>query len=200
MLIGDRLCTDTGYCPDRSLDLSLGDEVARAEAQQRRRAVMLGLSFSAFTTVHVVISLIGIATGLIVLYSMLSGQRMNGLTGVFLVTTVLTSVTGFMFPFNGLLPSHIVGGISLVVLALALAALYALRLQGAWRWVYVVTAVIALYLNVFVGVVQAFQKLGFLHRLAPTQSEPPFAVAQIVVLALFVWLGYLAARRFQPAA
>jgi hypothetical protein len=161
---------------------------------------MLGLSFSAFTTAHVVISLVGIATGLVVLYGMLSGQRMDGLTAVFLVTTVLTSVTGFMFPFNGLLPSHIVGGISLIVLAVALAALYALRLQGAWRRVYVVAAVIALYLNVFVGVVQAFQKFGFLHALAPTQSEPPFAVAQIVVLALFVWLGYLAARRFQPAA
>ena len=160
---------------------------------------MLGLSLSAFTTLHVVISLIGIASGLIVLWGMLGSQRMAGLTAVFLITTVLTSVTGFMFPFNGVLPSHIVGGISLVVLAIALAALYVFRLAGAWRWVYVVTAVIALYFNVFVGVVQAFQKFAFLHPLAPTQSEPPFAVAQIVVLALFVLLGYLAVRRFHPA-
>jgi hypothetical protein len=157
------------------------------------------MSLSTFTDVHVVISLIGIATGLIVLWGMLGAQRMAGLTAVFLVTTVLTSVTGFMFPFNGVLPSHIVGGISLVVLAIALAALYAFRLQGAWRWVYVVTAVIGLYFNVFVGVAQAFQKFMFLHQLAPTQAEPPFAVAQIAVLALFVWLGYLAVRRFHPA-
>jgi hypothetical protein len=160
--------------------------------------MILGMSLSTFTVVHVVISLIGIATGLIVLWGMLDAQRMTGLTAVFLITTVLTSVTGFMFPFNSVLPSHIVGGISLVVLAVALIALYAFRLAGAWRWVYVVTAVIALYFNVFVGVVQAFQKFGFLQRLAPTQSEPPFAVAQIVVLALFVWLGYLAVRRFRP--
>jgi hypothetical protein len=104
-----------------------------------------------------------------------------------------------MFPFNTLLPSHVVGGISLVVLAIALAALYAFHLGGAWRWMYAVTAVAALYLNVFVGVAQAFQKVGFLHALAPTQSEPAFAVAQLIVLALFVWLGYLAVRRFHPA-
>ena len=158
----------------------------------------LGLSLSTFTTVHVVISLIGIASGLIVLNGMLGAQRMAGLTAVFLATTVLTSVTGFMFPLNGLLASHVVGGISLVVLAIALAALYMFDLAGAWRWVYVVTAVVALYFNVFVGVVQAFQKFAFLHQLAPTQSEPPFAVAQIVVLALFGWLGYLAVRRFHP--
>ena len=160
---------------------------------------MLGLSLSAFTTLHVVISLIGIASGLIVLWGMLGAQRMAGLTAVFLITTVLTSVTGFMFPFNGVLPSHIVGGISLVVLAIALLAVYVFRLAGAWRWIYVVTAVIALYFNVFVGVAQAFLKFPFLHQLAPTQSEPPFAIAQIVVLALFVVLGYLAVRRFHPA-
>ncbi len=160
--------------------------------------MILGMSLSTFTTVHVVISLIGIASGLIVLWGMLDSQRMAGLTAIFLLTTVLTSVTGFMFPFNGLLPSHIVGAISLVALAVALIALYAFRLGGAWRWVYVVTAVIALYFNVFVGVVQAFRKFAFLHALAPTQSEPPFAIAQLVVLALFVWLGYLAVRRFHP--
>jgi hypothetical protein len=158
----------------------------------------LGLSLSAFTTLHVIISLVGIASGLMVLFGMLGSQRMAGLTALFLITTALTSVTGFMFPFHGVLPSHIVGGISLVLLAIALAALHAFRLEGAWRWLYVVTATAALYLNVFVAVAQAFQKIAFLQPLAPTQSEPPFLVAQIIVLALFLWLGYLAVRRFHP--
>jgi hypothetical protein len=160
----------------------------------------LGLSLSAFTTLHVVISLIGIASGLVVLYGMLASQRREGWTALFLATTILTSVTGFMFPFSGLLPSHVVGAISLVLLALALLALYIFRLAGPWRWLYVATAVAALYLNVFVGVVQAFQKLAVLQPLAPTQSEPPFAVAQIAVLALFLGLGILATRRFHPSA
>jgi hypothetical protein len=162
-------------------------------------AMTLGLSLSAFTTLHVVISLIGIVSGLIVLYGMLGSHRLGGWTALFLATTILTSVTGFMFPFNGLLPSHLVGAISLVVLAAALLALYAFGLAGAWRWVYVAAALVALYLNVFVGVVQAFQKVGFLHALAPTQSEPPFAVAQLVVLAIFLALGLVALRRFHPA-
>ncbi|MBO0763004.1 MAG: hypothetical protein J2P50_00160 [Hyphomicrobiaceae bacterium] len=160
----------------------------------------LGLSASAFTTLHVVISLVGILSGLVVFYGMLASQRLGGWTALFLATTLLTSVTGFMFPFSGLLPSHVVGTISLVLLAVALLALYAFRLSGAWRWVYVATAVAALYLNVFVGVVQAFQKLAILQPLAPTQSEPPFAVTQIAVLVLFLALGFLAVRRFHPAA
>jgi hypothetical protein len=160
----------------------------------------LGLSLEAFTTLHVVISLIGIASGLIVLCGVLTSQRLDGWTALFLVSTILTSVTGFMFPFNGLLPSHVVGAISLVVLAVALLALYAFRLAGLWRWVYVVAALAALYLNVFVGVVQAFQKLAVLQPLAPTQSEPPFVIAQVAVLALFLALGALAVRRFHPQA
>ena len=160
----------------------------------------LGLSLSAFPTLHVVISLIGIATGFIVLYGLLNAQRLEPWTAVFLVTTILTSVTGFMFPIGGLTPGLVIGAISLVVLAIAVLALYILRLAGPWRWVYVVTALLALYLNVFVGVVQAFQKLAFLQPLAPTQSEPPFAVAQLAVLALFLVLGYLAVRRFHPGA
>ena len=159
----------------------------------------LGLSLSAFTTLHVVISLIGIASGLVVLRGMLASQRLPGWTALFLATTILTSVTGFMFPFNGVTPGIVVGAISLVLLALALLALYALRLAGAWRWIYVATALASLYLNAFVGVVQAFQKLPFLQPLAPTQSEPPFAVAQLAVLALFLVLGILAVRRFHPA-
>lgn len=160
----------------------------------------LGLSLSAFTTLHVVISLIGIGSGIIVLYGMLSSQRLGGWTALFLATTILTSVTGFMFPFSGLTPGHIVGAISLVLLAVALLALYAFRLAGPWRWVYVATALASLYFNVFVGVVQAFQKLPFLQALAPTQSEPPFAVAQLAVLAISLALGVLAVRRFHPAA
>jgi ABC-type Na+ efflux pump permease subunit len=113
---------------------------------------------------------------------------------------VLTSVTGFFFPFDKILPSHIVGVISLVVLAIAILALYALHLAGPWRWIYVVSAVLALYLNVFVGVVQAFQKLPFLASLAPTQSEPPFLIAQAIVLVIFVVLGVVAVRSFHPPA
>jgi hypothetical protein len=161
--------------------------------------MILGLSFSAFTMLHVVISLIGIASGLIVLYGMLTGQRLSGLTALFLLTTILTSVTGFLFPFNGWLPSHVVGVISLVVLAVAVLALYVFHLAGAWRWIYVATALAALYLNVFVAVAQAFQKIAVLQPLAPTQTEPPFAVAQVAVLAVFLGLGFLAVRRFQPA-
>jgi hypothetical protein len=161
-------------------------------------SVTLGLSLSAFTTLHVVISLVGIATGFIVLYGMLSSQKLEAWTALFLATTVLTSVTGFMFPIGGLTPGLVIGAISLIVLAVALAALYAFRLAGPWRWIYVVTALLALYLNVFVGVVQAFQKLPFLQPLAPTQSEPPFAVAQLAVLAIFLVLGFQAVRRFHP--
>ena len=120
------------------------------------------------------------------------------MTALFLVTTVMTSVTGFLYPIATLLPSHIVGIISLAVLAAAIAGLYAFRLGGSWRWVYVVGAVASLYLNVFVGVVQGFQKLSFLQPLAPTQSEPPFIIAQTAVLLIFVVLGFLAVRRFHP--
>jgi len=162
--------------------------------------MMLGLSLSAFTTLHVVLSLIGIVAGLVVALGMLGGKRLPVLTAVFLITTVLTSVTGFLFPFNQLLPSHVFGIISLIVLVPALAGVYGFKLEGAWRWIYVATALIALYLNVFVGVVQAFQKLSFLQPFAPTQSEPPFLVAQLVVLAIFLVLGFLAMRRFHPQA
>jgi hypothetical protein len=159
----------------------------------------LGLSLSAFTTLHVVISLIGIASGLVVLWGMLASARLPGWTALFLASTILTSVTGFMFPINGLTPGLVVGAISLVLLAVALIALYAFQLAGPWRWIYVATALAALYFNVFVGIVQAFQKLAFLQPLAPTQSEPPFLAAQLAVLALFLVLGWLAARRFHPA-
>lgn len=161
--------------------------------------MILGMSLATFTAVHVVISLIGIAAGLIVVVGMLSASRLPGWTALFLVTTVLTSVTGFFFPAAQVLPSHIVGVISLVVLAITLVALYGKRLAGSWRWIYVAGAVLAVYLNSFVGVVQAFLKVPALNRLAPTQSEPPFFVAQLTVMALFVVLGIRAAMKFRPA-
>ena len=162
--------------------------------------MILGMSLSTFTTLHVIISLIGIVTGLVVLLGMLGGRRLGSWTAIFLATTVLTSATGFLFPFNKLLPSHVVGVISLAVLAIALLALYGLHLAGVWRWIYVAAAVLALYLNVFVGVVQAFQKLAFLQPFAPTQTEAPFIVAQVLVLAIFAALGVLAVRSFHPEA
>jgi hypothetical protein len=159
--------------------------------------MILGMSIATYTLLHVLISLIGIGSGLVVMYGFLVGKRLDGLTAIFLTTTVLTSVTGFGFPFEHLLPSHKVGIISLVILAIAIPARYVYHLAGAWRWIYVVTASIALYLNVFVLVAQAFMKVPPLKALAPTQSEPPFLVAQLVVLAIFVGLTILAARKFR---
>ena len=163
--------------------------------------MVLGMSLSTFTLLHVIISLAGIGTGFIVLYGLLNGKLLDGWTAIFLTTTVLTNVTGFLFPFEGLKPSYIVGGISLIVLAVAIVARYTFHLAGAWRETYVVTAAIALYFNCFVAVVQAFLKIPALNALAPTQKEPPFLVAQLVVLVLFVGLTILAAKRFhiEPA-
>jgi hypothetical protein len=158
--------------------------------------VILGMSTATFTQLHVIISLVGIASGLIVVLAMLGANRVPALTAIFLATTAATSVTGFMFHFASFGPPEIVGTISLVVLALGVLALYSYKLAGAWRRIYVVTAVIALYLNVFVGVVQTFQKVAFFHALAPTQTEPPFAIAQGIVLIAFIVLGLAAARKF----
>jgi len=158
--------------------------------------MVLGMPLSTFTLLHVIISLAGIGTGFIVMYGLLNGKRLDGWTAIFFTTTLLASLTGFLFPFEGLKPSYIVGGISLVVLAIAIWARYGGRLAGASRGTYVVTAAIALYLNCFVAVVQAFLKIPALHALAPTGSEPPFLLAQSVVLAIFIWLTYLAAKRF----
>ena len=162
--------------------------------------MVLGLSIGTFTVIHVIISLIGIVAGVPVLAGLLKSESRPGWTALFLVTTILTSVTGFMFPFSGLTPALVVGGISLVILSMTLLALYAFRLMNAWRWVYVVTALAAFYFNCFVLVVQLFQKVPFLRALAPTQSEAPFAVAQAIVLIIFLGLGFLAVRRFHPPA
>ena len=158
--------------------------------------MVLGMSLAAFTTLHVIISLIGIASGLLVVLAMGRGQRLPGWTAVFLLTTILTSLTGFLFPSKQIGPPHVIGLISLVILTVALIALYGRHLAGAWRWLYILTAVVALYFNVLVAVIQAFQKLLFLRPLAPTQTEPPFIVAQLLVLALFVWIGYAALKHF----
>jgi hypothetical protein len=150
--------------------------------------------------VHVVISLIGIGAGLVVMYGLLVGKRLDGITAIFLVTTVLTSVTGFGFPFDHLLPSHIVGILSLVVLAGAILARYAFHLAGTWRAIYVICASIALYLNVFVLVAQLFEKVPALKAMAPTQKEPPFLVAQVGLLIIFAVLTILATRKFRTEA
>jgi len=133
----------------------------------------------------------------VVLFGLLSSKRLNSWTALFLLTTVLTSVTGFLFPFTHITPGHKVGVISLVVLAITPLARYSFHMVGKWRWIYVVTAMIAEYLNVFVLVVQAFEKAA-LHAMAPTQSEPPFLVAQLVVMALFIVLTIFAVKKFHP--
>src|SRR5581483_8310741 len=145
----------------------------------RKEVVMTwGMSTHLFLQIHVALSLIGIVTGLIVLYGLLSGRALGGWTALFLLTTILTSVTGFPLPPFGFDPPRAVGILSLLLLAIAVAAYYLFHLAGAWRWIYVVTAMAALYLDAFVGVIQAFAKIPSLHELAPTQSEPPFLVAQ----------------------
>jgi hypothetical protein len=150
-----------------------------------------------YTLTHVAISLIAIVAGFVVLAGLLRGKRLDGWTGVFLVTTTATSLTGFGFPFERLLPSHIVGAISLVVLTVAVLARYTYRLANAWRPTHVITAVAALYFNVFVLIVQTFQKVPALAALAPTQSEPPFAITQLIVLLAFLVLGYRAVVTFR---
>ncbi len=150
-----------------------------------------------FTLIHVVISVLGIITGLVVVGGLMAGARLDTWTALFLATTILTSFTGFFFPFTGITPAYVVGAISLAVLALCLAARYWKRLARGWRTPYVITAVTALYLNIFVLVVQLFAKTPALAQLAPTQQEAPFSVTQALVLALFVWLGWAALRGFR---
>jgi hypothetical protein len=157
----------------------------------------------ALTLVHVALSLAGILAGLVALFGLIGGKRMDGWTAAFLITTIATSVTGFFFPFHGITPGIVVGVLSVIVLAVAVVARYQRHMAGAWRKTYVITSALALYFNVFVLVVQLFQKVTALKELAPTQSEPPFAIAQVVVMAVFVALTILAVRNFrteQPQA
>jgi hypothetical protein len=163
--------------------------------------MVLGMSLATFTLVHVIISLIGIVAGLVVMFGMLASDRKSGLTAIFLLFTILTSATGFLFPFTQLLPSHMIGILSLVLLAIACIALYVMKLSGSWRWIYVVTALLSLYFNVFVLVIQSFLKIPALTAVAPGNppSGPVFAVVQGIVLVFFVLMIIGAWRRFKPA-
>jgi hypothetical protein len=163
--------------------------------------MILGVfSLAVYTAIHVAISLIAIAAGFVVVYGFAKGQRLDGWTFTFLFFTILTSLTGFGFPFDKLLPSHIVGGLSLIVLLVAVLALYMFRLDRFWRWIYIVTAMVALWFNVFVLIAQGFMKVAALNALAPTQSEPPFLIAQLVALAVIIALTVVALRKFHPPA
>jgi hypothetical protein len=159
--------------------------------------MVLGMSLATYTIVHVIISLVGIGSGLIVLFGILNGKLPSPWNGLFLLTTVLTSVTGFFFPYTKITPGIILGVLSLITLAIALFALYARHLSGGWRRTYAVTALIALYFNVFVLVAQLFEKVPAIHALAPTQTEPPFKIAQLLLLILAIVLITLAAKKFR---
>lgn len=154
-------------------------------------------ALSALTLSHVILSLVGIFSGFIVVYGLIRSRHLNGWTSIFLWSTVLTNVTGYFFPFHKLLPSHILGALSLAALVLAIYARSSRRLAGGWRRTYVITAVLALYFNFFVLIVQLFAKVPALHALAPTRSETPFKVAQLVALVVFLVLGYLSAKNFR---
>ena len=164
--------------------------------------MILGMSLATFTKLHVIISLIGIVSGIVVMFRLLGSRRTPGWTALFLLTTILTSATGFLFPFTQLLPSHIIAIISLVLLAIACVALYGMKLAGAWRWIYVVTAMVSLYLNIFVLIIQGFLKVPALHALAPSvpPSEPPFAVAQGLVLLFFILVDHRRGEAIPAAA
>ena len=159
--------------------------------------MVLGMSLATYTTVHVIISLIGIASGFIVLFGLLRDRLLTPWNGLFLITTVLTSVTGFGFPISKVTPGLILGVLSLIVLAVAIFALYARRLNGGWRRTYAITAMIALYFNVFVLIAQLFEHVPALHALAPTATEAPFKIAQLVLLILFVFLITATAKKFR---
>jgi hypothetical protein len=151
-----------------------------------------------YTIIHTLISLIAIFTGFVVLFGLLAGNRLDGWTKWFLITAVATTVTGFFFPFHGFTPAIGLGIISLPILAITIYARYPKRLAGAWRWTYVIGAVLTLYFNAFVGIVQSFEKIPALTAIAPTQTEQPFKLTQLSVLGLFIVLGFVAAIRFRP--
>lgn len=160
--------------------------------------MVLGISLQTFTLIHVLISLAGIASGVVVMYGFLTNKRLNRWTAAFLTTTALTSITGFLFPFMGVTPAIKLGVISIVVLAVTIVTRYPLHLT--WRKTYVISACAALYFNVFVLVVQSFEKVPALKAIAPTQKEPPFVLAQVLVLAIFVGLTVFAVKKFRVDA
>jgi hypothetical protein len=161
--------------------------------------MILGMSLSAFTQLHVAISLIGIAAGFIVIFGMLASRTLPLVTALFLLTTALTSLTGFLFPFHGVTPGIVIGILSCVILAMALLARYSGHMAGGWRSTWIVTAILAQYLNFFVLIVQSFEKVPALHALAPTQKEAPFKIVQLAALVLFLVLAVLVLRKFRPA-
>ena len=161
--------------------------------------MVFGMSLATYTTIHVIISLIGIGTGLIVLFGLLKGRLLSPWNGIFLLTTILTSVTGFFFPFTKVTPGIILGVLSLIALAIALLALYSGHLKGGWRTTYVVGAIIALYFNLFVLIAQIFEKVPAIHALAPTGTEAPFKIAQLLLLIVTIILITIAARKFRHA-
>jgi hypothetical protein len=160
--------------------------------------MILGMSLQTFTLLHIVLSLVAIVTGFIVVIGMIDGKGLPLWTALFLVTTALTTLTGFLFPFGGITPGIVIGILSSVLIAIALFALYIRRLTQSWRWIYVVAAIAALYLNVFVSIVQGFQKIDFLQKLAPTGAEPAFLITHGVALGIIIVLGALAIARFRP--
>jgi hypothetical protein len=162
--------------------------------------MVLGMSLGVFTLVHTVISLVAIALGFVVTYGIVTSNRMPTVTAWFLLLTIVTSASGYLFPVTGILPSHIVGAISLALLAVAVVALYNFKLHGIWRPVYVVTALLALWFNVFVLFIQLFVKFPAFAALAPKQTEPPFLAVQGATLAFFVVMIVLGLKRFRPAA
>ncbi len=159
--------------------------------------MILGMSLALFTRLHVIISLIGIASGFLVVFGMFAARRLNAMTALFLITTALTSITGFLFPNSTVTPGIILGVLSSIALLIAILARYAFHLAGRWRTTYVITAVISLYFNVFVLIAQLFEHVPAIHALAPTASEPPFKIAQAVNLVLFIVLGYFAVKKFR---
>jgi hypothetical protein len=150
-----------------------------------------------YTIIHTLLSLIAIFTGCVVLFGLFAGKRLDGWTKWFLITAVATTVTGFFFPFHGVTPAIKLGIISLVVLVVTIYARFVKHLAGAWRWIYAVGAVLTLYFNVFVAIVQSFEKIPALNTMAPTQTEQPFKLTQVAVLGLFIVLGFVAAIRFR---
>jgi hypothetical protein len=167
---------------------------------RRKHLMILGMSTATYTLIHVIISLIGIVSGLFVLAGLLAGKFLRLVNGLFLITTLLTSLGGFAFPNSHITPAIVLGILSCAVLAIAIAALYIFHLAGHWRTTYVVTAMIALYFNCFVLVVQLFLKVPAIHALAPTQAEPPFKIAQATLLILFIVLTAVAAKKFRSAS
>ena len=174
-----------------------GAEAPHSKAEDKRGAMMSGLAV--FTAVHVLLSLVGIGAGFVAIFGLIGGRWLNFWVKLFLWTTILTSVTGFFFPFKGITPGIVIGIISLVALAISVFALRSRRLVGGWRSAFVITAVVGQYLNFFVLIVQLFEKVPALHTLAPTGSEGPFKAAQLTALILFVVLGFLATKNFRHA-